>query len=464
MSSFSTQGLVAILAGPVQRVLRDVQVLGLEAAATEAPTSASPAEGRGTEEVRAQPPVMDAPAGVIRGVRAVVSSSPPSAMPGAPTEAEASASRVPGQMRAERTEGPGLPRGMAGASEPSPATSTVPRLVLRRDRPGAPAHRAPARVAPTAPSPTAAPSDVPAGMEERELPLFSMSRPEAGAVPGAPRLPSEASVQSEAPPPVSASAVRMSRPEAVAVPVASRVPSEALAQSEAQASVASSPVQPGASAPVSSATPQVPASVGPATTGLPRLVLRRAPASPRDSRPVAETAAAPRTQVSAPEPLRAPEGVPLAASEVRGSLPPSAPHHARPESPVARGASGEGIPLMSRGPRWMTRDTAESESPERVGQPVPVLERSSSSPAVPGPALLQYFAPEPSGAAFPPSRGAAPAAPSLPELAAPPESLLRNEDPFAPPAAQALPLDREQLEELLVDILETAARGEGVEV
>jgi hypothetical protein len=33
-----------------------------------------------------------------------------------------------------------------------------------------------------------------------------------------------------------------------------------------------------------------------------------------------------------------------------------------------------------------------------------------------------------------------------------------------PLASEVLPLDREQLQELLVDILQAAARGEGVEV
>jgi hypothetical protein len=514
MSSFSTRGLLALLVGPAQRILQDVQVVGLKAGPTEEPTVGLEDESGGVEDVRSSPPVVKAPAGVIRGVRAVAPTSASSVRAGASAEAAASTSRGPGQLREERVQGLGLPRGMGMASElvrtvegnapqrapgrapeaelpsrtavrgasvptsepqppgPTAATNPLPRLILRRDGPRPSVPRAPARAVPPLSSPTAAPSEVPEGVTPPRAVEEAPAR-----VPEAPRRAAEAQakgseergrgaaeVQAKASEERGIPVRSVSRAEAHPPPVTAQSPSEGAAEDAARPPLVLTAVPHGVSAPVSSEPPPAPASERPSTKGLPRLVIRRAPAPSRDSQPRAAVAAVPESRVLTPEPQQPPRVTPHGTSEVRGSLEPSASVQPRAESTVARRERGEGIPLMPRGPRWSSRESVEPAGPGWVGQAAPVPERTRLAPGELASARVPSWGSELPAPVSTPLASALPGAPAQPTFTLPPESFLRDGASFALLTAEALPIDRERLEELLVDILQAAARGEGVEV
>jgi hypothetical protein len=482
MSSFSTRGLTAILAGPVQRILQDVQVFGLKAGPAEAPTAGPEEEGGGVEVARSNSPVETVPAGVIRGVRAVGPPAASSPRAGAPAEAAVATSRQPGMRTASelvRTVEGNAPRGAPGhqpgaeqpsrtagrssslpGSKPLPestvAAAPLPRLILRKE-PGVSAPRAPARAVPPSSPPSAAPSEVLEGV--------MLPRPAEGAparAPEAPRGVAErlAKGSEERGIPVRS----VSSPEAQPVPLTARAPSEVSAEDGAQAPLTPTAVPHGVSSPVSSEPPQAPSSERPSTKALPRLVLRRAPVAARDSQPRAVVASVPESQVRTPEPQQPPRVTPPAATEVRSSLEPAAAVPPRGESAGSRRERGEGIPLTPRGPRWSSREPAEPQGLEWGGQTAPVPERARLAPVELSSARGSPFAPGLPAPVFAPVASAPPGAPAQPLFTSPPESLLRDGAAFAPPAAEAPALDRERLEEMLVDILQAAARGEGVEV
>ena len=438
MSAFSTQGLAAILSGPARRAVQDVeQVLGVKAGSAEQPVPEPRKEGADGEEVLARSSPVRTSAGVIKGVRAVALTSAPrqQAKVSAEGAAGVAGAHGPSQVQAARREGPAVTRGLRPAAEPprapeaSAVAETVPRLVLRRDRQGIASPKAPAPSAPPVARPESARSEAPRGLEsghgEGRAPSMggAPSPVERAEAPGIPIRPATSR-------------------EVGTVPVAARAQIEASSEEGALAPAPLTVRPPGVSAPVSSEPPRLTGE--PATPpALPRLTLHRAPVDRAQSRPIAAVAATPSFQPLTPEPAQPPRITPPAVSEARESRQPPSIPSARVDGIAPRAESVQGIPLMPRGPQGMTRGTPQPGGFELVG----------SAPS---------FVPELSTPLAPPVAWAAPpAAPLMSAFAPAPESQLQS---GTSPASAASSLDREQLEELLVDILQAAARGEGVEV
>ncbi len=445
MSSISSRGLVAILTAPLHRVLQDVeQVLAVKAGLAEEPRmepreqAASAAEARSTGGEKA-------PKGVIRGVRA------------ARAPERVSETRV--REAVERAEGPGLSRGVSTVPEgsevqaPSPEASmgALPRLVLRRGMPVvSPPPLAPAPATPLV-SVTAgmrgegpegtgtlrgvamAPAQSPGGADERgerfmaAAPVFATSPSRAqdqaasreggvAAPPPAPGESREQPTQVEAEREQSGIALRtMSRARERVEPIDAGAAAPASPPIEgAGAAPISAPAEKVGSSSVRGEPSQAPGSARPEAQTLPRLLLRRSPAPRPSPRVHLDVASAPGAGGLAPESVRLPPQVPAVAS---ASSPASHPHEV-------------GVPLVPREPRVVT---VPVPMPEPVEGDLLRRELASHAPGAPLSSL-------PPGSPMPGATAASASTVSTPNI------------------------DREHFQEVLTDILQSAARAEGVEV